>query len=246
MHERKNEELGEMRAVCPVRDWNRDLRFPVKMVRWQALVVGVVAVMLPLTSALVTYFFLTMLNEPITVDDTGGLIIMLVIAKLLLLSAQGIFPIDLNNVFYGLVYRFPRDADNRNSFYQVPEVEGLPCTRRLLCELETAARTSDIYLPRAPKEHEGRDPSEEEAPQEVDPITEIQIEAVRALYREDDPTGELSERGRRAVKVVEELTGAACETAYRLCPGRFTAPMYYRVIFEEINFKAHDHDLSEF
>ncbi|XP_050691266.1 uncharacterized protein LOC126982961 [Eriocheir sinensis] len=108
----------------------------------------------------------------------------------------------------------------RNIRSQVPEVEGLPCTRRLLCELETAARTSDIYLPRAPKEHEGRDPSEEEAPQEVDPITEIQIEAVRALYREDDPTGELSERGRRAVKVVEELTGAACETAYRLCPGR--------------------------
>lgn len=67
--------------------------------------------------------------------------------------------------------------------HQVPEVEGLPCTRRLLCELEAAARTSDNYLPRPPKEHEGRDPSEEETPEEVDPISEIQIEAVRALYR---------------------------------------------------------------
>lgn len=65
---------------------------------------------------------------------------------------------------------------------QVPEVEGLPCTRRLLCELEAAARTSNNYLPRAPREHEGRNPGDEAAPEEVDPITEIQIEAVRALF----------------------------------------------------------------
>lgn len=65
----------------------------------------------------------------------------------------------------------------------MPDVEALPCTRRFLCELEAAARTSDKYLPQEPQEHEGRDPSEEVAPEEVDPITEMQIEAVRALYR---------------------------------------------------------------
>ncbi|XP_050690707.1 uncharacterized protein LOC126982580 [Eriocheir sinensis] len=215
------------------------------MARWHPLVVGMVAVVLPFASALVTYTFVSMGNEALAVDDTGGLIIMLVLAKLLLLSTQGIFPVDLNNVLYDLAYRSPRDADNRNSLYQVPKVEGLPCTRRLLCELEAAARTSDNYLPRTPKEHEGRDPSEEEAPEEVDPITEMQIEAVRALFREEDPTGELSHRGRRAVKVVEKLTGAACETTYRLCPGRFSAPMLYRAIFEEMNVKVHDHDLLE-
>lgn len=52
-----------------------------QMVRWQAVVVGVVAIVLPLASALVTYMFVTLSNEPLTMDDTGGLIIMIVIAK---------------------------------------------------------------------------------------------------------------------------------------------------------------------
>ncbi|KAK8393558.1 hypothetical protein O3P69_006710 [Scylla paramamosain] len=212
------------------------------MVRWRPLVVGVVTVVLPLASALVTYTFVSMGSDPVTLDDTGALILMLAMAKLLLLSTQGIFPVDLNEVFYDLVYRAPRDAEERNNLYKVPDVEALPCTRRFLCELEAAARTSDNYLPRGPEEHEGRNPNEEAAPEEVDPITEMQIEAIRALYREEDPTGELSDRGRRAVKVVEGLTGSACESAYRLCPGRYTSGMVFRAIFDEINLKAHKHD----
>lgn len=76
-----------------------------------------------------------------------------------------------------------RRSINALSSSQVPDVETLPCTRRFLCELEVAARTSDNYLPQEPQVHEGRDPSEEVAPEEVDPITEMQIEAVRAIYR---------------------------------------------------------------
>ncbi|MPC61779.1 hypothetical protein E2C01_055855 [Portunus trituberculatus] len=59
---------------------------------------------------------------------------------------------------------------------------------------------------------------------------------------EENPTGELSDRGRRAVKVVEELTGSACESAYRLCPGRYTSGMVFQAIFDEINLKTHEHD----
>lgn len=52
-----------------------------QMVHWRPLVVGVVAVVLPFASALVTYTFVSMGNESLTVDDTGGLIIMLALAK---------------------------------------------------------------------------------------------------------------------------------------------------------------------
>lgn len=66
---------------------------------------------------------------------------------------------------------------------QVPEVQQMPCTRRFLCELETIARTSDNYMPKEPEALNGRILEEEVAPEEVDPLAEMQIEAVRALYR---------------------------------------------------------------
>lgn len=59
----------------------------------------------------------------------------------------------------------------------------MPCIRRFLCELEVAARTSENYIPKEPELVNDRNPDEEAAPEEVDPISEMQVEAIRALYR---------------------------------------------------------------
>lgn len=71
----------------------------------------------------------------------------------------------------------------RNLLLQVPEVVRMPCIRRLLCHMEMAARTSENYLPKEPAVIEGRNLEEEVAPEPADPITELQIEAVRALFK---------------------------------------------------------------
>lgn len=49
--------------------------------------------------------------------------------------------------------------------------------------MEMAARTSENYLPKEPAVIEGRNLEEEVAPEPADPITELQIEAVRALFK---------------------------------------------------------------
>ncbi|XP_045595779.2 uncharacterized protein [Procambarus clarkii] len=213
----------------------------------QCIWVFLVGVVVPLVTSLVTYTFVSMGSEALAVDEIGALIIMVTIIKLVLLSTQGIFPIDMNEVLHQIIQRGKRSTNedgtfNNSSLYQVPAVDEMPCIRRFLCEVEVATRTSDNYLPKEPEAVNDRILEEEVAPEEVDPISEMQVEAVRALYREEDPTGELSERGRRALQVVESMTGPACEMAYKLCPGRFTAPLIYRTIFEEINLAVSDHD----
>ncbi|KAK4329110.1 hypothetical protein Pmani_000521 [Petrolisthes manimaculis] len=206
---------------------------------WLAGVVSVVLV--PLVTTLVTYTFVSMGSDALVVDDTGALIIMLAFIKLVLLGSQGIFPIDLNPIYEKIVGRRKRSINS--TAFEVPEVRHTPCVRRFLCELEAAARTSDNYLPRGPNEvDDGWNLDEEVAPEEVDPIHEMQVEAIRALFREEDPTGELSKRGQSALAVVGALTGQVCEEAYALCKGRFTAPMAYKAIFEEINLVISDHD----
>ncbi|KAK3887410.1 hypothetical protein Pcinc_008526 [Petrolisthes cinctipes] len=211
-----------------------------KMHKWWWLA-GAVGVLVPLVTTLVTYTFVSMGSDALVVDDTGALIIMLAFIKLVLLGTQGIFPIDLDAVYNNIINRGKRSINS--TAFEVPEVSHTPCVRRFLCELEAAARTSDNYLPRGPNEvDDGRNLDEEVAPEEVDPIHEMQVEAIRALFREEDPTGELSERGQSALAVVGALTGTVCEEAYALCKGRFTAPMAYKAIFEEINMVIRDHD----
>ncbi|XP_069952015.1 uncharacterized protein [Cherax quadricarinatus] len=213
----------------------------------QRVLCFLLGVVLPIVSSLVTYSFISFGVKPIPVDETGALICMIILIKLVLLWTQGIFPIDLNGVLFSIYERRERSINgstinDRHSLYQVPDVEDMPCIRRFLCEMETAAKTSDNYLPKEPAVVNDRILEEEVAPEEVDPLTEMQVEAVRALYREEDPTGELSERGRRALGVVEGLTGKSCEVAYRLCPGRFTTSLIYRAIFDEINVVIKDED----
>ncbi|ROT67895.1 hypothetical protein C7M84_013988 [Penaeus vannamei] len=192
------------------------------------------------------YTFVGLGIDALEVGETGALLIMITLAKVLLLSSLNIIPVNFNELVEDHMGRDERSTRsvsriNNSSVYQVPEVQQMPCTRRFLCELETIARTSDNYMPKEPEALNGRILEEEVALEEVDPLAEMQIEVVRALYREKDPTGELSDRGKRALAVVEGLTGFTCETAYRLCPGRFSAPRMYWTIFEEVNLVVHEH-----
>lgn len=66
---------------------------------------------------------------------------------------------------------------------QIPPVTQFPCLRRLICEVESAARSSDSYNKKFPEELNGRNPEEEVSPEQEDPLTEVHIEAVKALYR---------------------------------------------------------------
>ncbi|ROT85007.1 hypothetical protein C7M84_021598 [Penaeus vannamei] len=209
---------------------------------WWVCALGVV---LPLATSFVLYTFVG-LGIALEVGETGALLIMITLAKVLLLSSLNIIPVNFNELVEDHMGRDERSTRsvsriNNSSVYQVPEVQQMPCTRRFLCELETIARTSDNYMPKEPEALNGRILEEEVALEEVDPLAEMQIEVVRALYREEDPTGELSDRGKRGLAVLEGLTGSTCETAYRLCPGRFSAPRIYWTIFEEVNLVVHEH-----
>ena len=43
----------------------------------------------------------------------------------------------------------------------------------------------------------------------------------KLIYREDGGTGDLTPSTSRALGLMEGLTGASCELAYKLCPGRW-------------------------
>ena len=49
--------------------------------------------------------------------------------------------------------------------------------------MEVATRTSDRYEESLPKAVNGRNLDEEVAPEEVDPLTEMHIEAIKAFYK---------------------------------------------------------------
>lgn len=213
----------------------------------QSILLLLIGVVLPLVSSFITYTLVTLEANATPLGETGGLILSIALLKLMLLATTGIFPVNLNDLFKNILGLKRKKRDDGTSMeydnsilYQVPEVELMPCTIRFLCELEVAAKTSDNYLPQPPQVMNGRILDEEVAPEEADPLTELQIEAIRALYREEDPTGELSGRGRQALTVLEKLTGPSCEKAYNLCPGRYTIPLVYRTVFDEINLVVHD------
>ncbi|XP_068203856.1 uncharacterized protein [Palaemon carinicauda] len=215
------------------------------------VIIVFVGIVLPMVSSFITYTFISMGNDELRVDDMGALLITIALIKLMLISTQGVFPIDMNSLFKRIWGREERSVENlgnslivynNDTLYQHPEVELMPCTRRFLCEMETAAKTSDKYMPKGPEVSYDTNPDEEVAPEEVDPLTELHIEAIRALFREEEQTTDLSPRGQKALEVMEGLTGPVCEKAYRLCPGRYTPSLLYRSIFDEMNLMVHDYD----
>lgn len=208
---------------------------------------------LPIASSFITYAIVAAKNTPISLDPTQSAILALAILKFVLLGGLGVFPIDMDKLFH----QVKRDQESRprrdvaegsemgpwggQRLFEVPSVDSMPCIRRLFCEIETAARTSDAYGQQESQNTVDRHLEEEVDVEETDPLTELYIEAIRAMYGHDEPSSPDSTRAtERALQTVKALTGDSCERAYKMCSGRYTAPMVFKRVFQEMNFRARD------
>jgi len=201
------------------------------------------AVAVPLTSALVTYTFVSSHSNGIQLDATQSAIVCLALIKLVLLGSTGVFPINLDDMFDKTWWPFSRRSRRavQDNMFQMPAVGKMPCMRRLLCEVETAARTSDQYGVEAAEGVNDREASDEVNPEKVDPLSEVYIEAVRAMYGHNTPDSpDCTEHTDRAFRLMHDINGQHCEQAYRLCPGRYTAPMIFKAVLDEIGLHAED------
>ncbi|ROT67220.1 hypothetical protein C7M84_014718 [Penaeus vannamei] len=122
---------------------------------WWVCALGVV---LPLATSFVLYTFVGLGIDALEVGETGALLIMITLAKVLLLSSLNIIPVNFNELVEDHMGRDERSTRsvpriNNSSVYQVQQ---MPCTRRFLCRVETIARTSDNYMPKEPEALNGR------------------------------------------------------------------------------------------
>ncbi|KAF2356746.1 hypothetical protein FHG87_012499 [Trinorchestia longiramus] len=128
-----------------------------------------------------------------------------------------------------------------SKLFKTPDVSHTPCIRRFLCEIETVIRTSDDFGERPSDNDVDRHPEEEVDVEYPDPQLELYTEAVRALYGYDSPSApDSSPAMEKVLALMQSLTGKSCEKAYKLCPGRYTAPMVFKIIFNEVGFRAMD------
>ncbi|XP_045115086.1 uncharacterized protein LOC123506801 isoform X4 [Portunus trituberculatus] len=97
------------------------------------------AVIVPMVASLVTYTFVSLPGEAIALDQTGSLVVLLVLLKIFVLGISGHLPFDLNKLWS---HHGRREKRTLPYLLQESLEEDLPCTVRILCELETAARTS--------------------------------------------------------------------------------------------------------
>jgi len=201
--------------------------------------------LVPLTTAFVTYTFVSAMNNPISLDSTQAAIVCIALIKLVLLGSTGVFPIDLDDVFRRVWKPFTDHEIYKRDLsppsFQAPPVSHMPCLRRLLCEVETAARTSDQYNQEAVEGVNDRDPKDEVSPERPDPLSEMYIEAVRAMYGHSEADSpDCTADTDRAFRLLHSVNGKNCEEAYRLCPGRHTAPMVFKSVLDEIGLRAKD------
>ncbi|KAF2348412.1 hypothetical protein FHG87_020831, partial [Trinorchestia longiramus] len=167
-----------------------------------------------------------------------------------LLGSLGVFPINLNQVFSQVLgaeeYRPRRSIHNSTDLavswrYKEIPVHKTPCLRRMFCEIETAAKTSDSYGDKPSQNDVDRHPEEEVDVESSDPQLELYTEAVRALYGYDSPSSpDSSPATEKALSLMQSLTGKSCEQAYKLCRGRYTAAMLFSKIFNELNIRLKD------
>jgi len=207
----------------------------------------VTCVLVPLTTAFVTYTFVSSQSSPLTLDSTQAAIVCLALIKLMLLGATGIFPIDLDDLFRRVWKpftdhdRYKRDLEAAERSFRAPPVSSMPCLRRLLCEVETAARTSDQYNQQPLDGVNGRDSMDEVAPERTDPLSDVYIEAVRALYGHtaaDSP--DCTDNTDKAYRLLHSINGRNCEEAYRLCSGRPSASIVFQSILSEVGLRLKD------
>ncbi|XP_066952258.1 uncharacterized protein [Macrobrachium rosenbergii] len=261
----------------------------------------ILTVVLPLVSSLVTYAFVSLPDNSISLDLTGSLLLLLVLFKILILGSLGTFPIDLNaffqkrkgrraarhlmdgvnaatrysptrdylmagrksvvfdkkeNAHWAFVQAFENEGETINLYvaqrkeelsrYGRALVDDLPCTVRILCELETAARTAmEAPMDDIEALHEGsvddRGQTLEDGDRvegtllDIDHIGLYQEAAVLALFGNDSsttnskPTPNFILTSRRndlgpgsllALSHLDGMTGSRqCEIAYTRCPG---------------------------
>ncbi|KAF2361283.1 hypothetical protein FHG87_007963 [Trinorchestia longiramus] len=143
--------------------------------------------------------------------------------------------------------RSRRNSDRNNSniinnmLFTTPDVSHTPCIRRFLCEIETVIRTSDDFNARPSENVVDRHPEEEVDVESPDPQLELYTEGVRALFGYNRPSHpDSTPSTKKVLALIQALTGKSCEKAYKLCLGRYTAPMVFKVIFDEVGFRAKD------
>ncbi|KAF2367514.1 hypothetical protein FHG87_001725 [Trinorchestia longiramus] len=214
-----------------------------------AIILGC-CMLLPIASSYITYIVIAGKTDPIALDATQGVLLSLALIKLVLLGSLGVFPIHLDTVFTQVLgdeeYRPRRSLHNSTDLavswrYKEIPVHKIPCLRRMFCEIETAAKTSDSYGNEPSQNDVDRHLEEEMDVESPDPLLEMYTEAVRALYGYDGPSApDSSPATEKALSLMQSLTGKSCEQAYKLCSGRYTAPMVFGKIFTELNIRLKD------
>nr|XP_027224727.1 uncharacterized protein LOC113816934 [Penaeus vannamei] len=176
-----------------------------------SVLILLVATVLPLVCSFVTYTFVSLPDNSIALDQNGTLVALLVLLKIFLLGSTGRLPVNLNDLFSK--FRGKRDTASAN---EGALVEDLPCMVRILCEVETAAKTGmDDALPDVEALHEGSVDARgqtldggdrvEGTLLDVDHIADFHDEAVRALYA--DRSDDLTAPSRAALAKLAGLTG---------------------------------------
>ncbi|XP_050694472.1 uncharacterized protein LOC126984650 [Eriocheir sinensis] len=204
-----------------------------------ACIAVLVAMVMPLVASLVTYTFVSLPGNGIALDHTGSLVALLVLLKIFVLGITHHLPFDLDRLWRTHM-RERRGLPGLPYLLQEGVEEDLPCTVRILCELETAARTSaeEVLTDTSPLHYgevdargqtEGNGDRLDGTLLEVDHVADFHEEAVAQLFKED-------ERGRAVLSLLAGLTGPGlCEAAYAHCPGSLTARQALGVLFRELH-----------
>ncbi|KAK4329109.1 hypothetical protein Pmani_000520 [Petrolisthes manimaculis] len=105
-----------------------------------SIITFILTVCAPVTTAFVTYTFVSLPDNSIALDQNGSLAVLLVLLKIFVLGVLGQLPLNLNELLKK--GRKRRDNNHHGPMLNKDMEEEMPCTVRILCELETAARTS--------------------------------------------------------------------------------------------------------
>ncbi|XP_066952286.1 uncharacterized protein [Macrobrachium rosenbergii] len=197
-------------------------------------------VSLPTVVSLFGFTFIFLNGPPTPVGDAGGVLIGAVSILIVVLSALGLLPIDMNIALKTLldINRKKRDVFldvftllfQNSTLNQVPDVDLAPCIRFFICDLEDVIRAIHKFPHKWPNDIDEEDDEgnteEELAPEPEVPLSELHVETVRTLFQGEDPTEELFE-SRRGLPATETLSGPVCTEAYRICQGRYAKDFHF-------------------
>ncbi|XP_068204023.1 uncharacterized protein [Palaemon carinicauda] len=217
----------------------------------------VLTVALPFVCSLVTYTFVSLPDNSIALDQTGALLLLLVLFKIFILGSLGTFPIDLNAFFHKR-----RGRRAARHLLDGALVDDLPCTVRILCELETAARTAledpmdeieelhEVLLARLQyitahyagaviraSRASSRNPNKERKD-----CNSTSTQNTRSTPK-DILTSNPNDLGPGSLLVLSHfdgMTGAGqCEIAYTRCPGRISPKDAIGILLKDFDIQMH-------